>query len=69
MPIKITPPDLKTYNMVISEYDAEILQYQRQIAEKDTIIDNMKQERNSLYSKIELTNVVRGKNETRTTSV
>ena len=55
--------------MVISEYDAEILQYQRQIAEKDTIIDNMKQERNSLYSKRELTNVVRGKNKTRTTSV
>lgn len=55
--------------MVISEYDAEILQYQRQIAEKDTIIDNMKQERNPSYSKIELTNVVRGKNETRTTSV
>ena len=54
--------------MVISEYDTEILQYQRQIAEKDTIIDNMKQ-RNSLYSKIELTNVVRGKNESRTTSV
>lgn len=50
-PVKITPPDLSKYvtpekfKQVTDEYDSQILHYQKQAAERDQAIEDMKNER------------------------
>ena len=63
-PVKITPPDPSKYvtpekfRQVTDEYDSQILYYQKQAAERDQVIEDMKNERATLLSKVDFANEV-----------